>query len=105
MKLAGALGCIVKIIIVLIILLGIAFVFLQCTGGINKIDKSLPDIKKAPWEITTPTHLYCAEDAKDTGPEVIMTNWYEQIGGKWEYHEGIYPLKKELYGEITVRRR
>ena len=102
---SGALGCIIKIVIVLIILLGIAFVFLQCTGGIDKIDKSLPDITAAPWEITTPTHLYCAEDAKDTGPEVIMANWYEQIGGKWEYHKGTHALKKEIYGEITVRRR
>ena len=95
----------ITIIIILILLLGIAFVFLQCTGGIRAIDKSLPDITTAPWEITTPTHLYYAEDAKDTGPEVIMTNWYEQISGKWEYREGIYSLKKELYGEITVRRR
>ena len=102
---SGALGCIIKIVIVLIILLGIAFVFLQCTGGINKIDKSLPDINSAAWEITTPTHLYYAEDAKDTGPEVIMTNWYEQIGGKWEYREGSHALSKELYGEITIRRR
>lgn len=100
-------GCIIKVMVILIILLGIVLLINQCSGGscIRKIDKSVPDITAAPWEVTTPTHLYYAREAVDNGEAVIMTDWYEYLNKKWVKHSGNITLEKRIYGEITVNRR
>lgn len=102
-------GCFIKVIIVLIILLAIVFVVLQCGGSscIRKIDKSLPSIDVAPWEVTTPTHVYYAEEVnKDVGyGDVDLWNWYEYFNGEWIKRDGLLHLMNTIYGDIKVRRR
>lgn len=101
------LGFIIKAIVVIAILLGILLLVNHCTGGmfIHKIDKSLPDIQAAPWEVTTPTHLYYAKDVTDGSSTVVLDNWYENLDGKWIKHSGELVLEKRLYGRIDVKRR
>ena len=107
MKLTGAMGCFIKAIIALIIILGIALLVLQCGGNscIRKIDKTLPDISKVPWEVTTPSHLYYADDVLETDISVTMSGWYEQLDAKWVKQKGAITLDRKIYGRITVRRR
>lgn len=100
-------GCLVKILIVLGIILVLFLVILQCGGGscIRKIDKSLPDTAKAPWEVTTSTHDYLAKEVVENGEGITMSGWYEQVNGKWQSCSGNITLAYDKYGEITVRRR
>lgn len=101
-------GCIIKILLVIALIMGIAFVFLTCTGGscVKKINKSLPDVKDAPWQVATPSHLYYSHNATETKTGVIITNWYEQSGkGNWIFHKDSIELPFSIYGKIQIRRR
>jgi hypothetical protein len=95
-------GCIVKALaLVAIVLLGI-FIYITCTGnnigGCQRIDKTLPDVATAPFAVTTRTHSYYARLAvTNTDGSVTITGWYEQIDGKWtlrDKSETIPPLFK-----------
>ena len=109
----GALGCIIKLLVI-VILLGVVFlIFLQLSGGscVRTIDRSEPTIAAAPWEVTTPMKLYYAEKAdvvKDAKGEVLsgtMTGWYERVNSKWVKRSGSITLEARLYGKIEVKRR
>lgn len=101
---------VLKLLILLIIILVIGFILLQCFGGgscIKRIDKTLPDIDTAPWETTTPTHIYYAKKVIDNGIDYIgIVSWYEQINGVWVYRNEELPLTDIWpYNKIDVRRR
>lgn len=101
-------GCIIKLLIVLALLMGVLFIFLTCSGGscIQRIDKTLPSITSAPWEVMTPTHLYYSQNATETKTGVLITNWYEKSNGKWVYHKGQIELPFRIYGKnIKMNRR
>ena len=103
----GALGCLIKIIVIIILLLALVFVFIQCSGSscIRKIDNTLPDIQKAPWEVTTPTHFYYASEVEDNEAAVIMSGWYEREDDKWVKQVGDITLERSFYGRIDVKKR
>ena len=102
-----SLGCLIKIIIVVILLLALVLVFIQCAGGscIRKIDNTLPDIQKAPWEVRTPTHLYYATEVVENDTTVIMSGWYERTGDKWIKQPEDITLERSFYGRIDVKKR
>jgi hypothetical protein len=93
--------------ILVIIVMGIVLLVNHCTGGgcIRKIDKTLPDIQAAPWEVTTPTHLYYAREVEDDGDTVLMMGWYENMDGAWVKRSEPVRLERVIYGRIDVRRR
>lgn len=101
------LGCLIKIIVVVILILALALVILQCSGGscIRKIDNTLPNIQKAPWEVITPTHLYYATEVVENDTAVIMSGWYEHIGDKWKKQPEDITLERSFYGRIDVKKR
>ena len=101
---------VLKLLILIIIILVIGFILLQCFGGgscIKRIDKTLPDIDIAPWEITTPTHIYYAKEVIDNGIDSIdIVSWYEKINDIWVYRKEALPLTDIwLYNEIEFKRR
>ena len=105
----GPLGFLIKIIILVIIIGILALVFLQCggMGCVTKIDRSLPSVAKAPFQVETPTHLYFAAIAvKDKSNDVQMTDWWEEISGSWVYHEVTIVLPSRIYGDkMNVSKR
>ena len=100
-------GCIIKVLLLLSVIMGGVFLFLNFSGGscIQKIDKTLPDIQTAPWAVTTPTRNYLAKEVSKTGTGVVMNVWYEQVKGKWVKHPDSIILEYKVYGRITVDRR
>ena len=101
-------GCLIKVIILVAVIMGILLVVLQCGGNscIKRIDKTLPDTVTAPWEVTTPTHVYLTTDILEMDAGVTLSGWYEQIDGKWVKREGNITLERKIYvfGEIHGRR-
>lgn len=88
----------------------IGFVLLQCFGGgscIKRIDKTLPDVNTAPWEIATPTHIYYAKEVIDNGTDSIdIVSWYEQVNNIWIYRNELLSLTEIWpYDEIEFKRR
>lgn len=88
----------------------IGFVLLQCFGGgscIKRIDKTLPDVNIAPWEIITPSHVYYAKEVIDNGIDSIdIISWYEQINNIWIYRSELLTLTEIWpYEKIKFKRR
>src|SRR4030042_3255376 len=85
------LGLIIKLmVLVILIMLGV-FIYMMCSGQplVQRIDKMAPDALKFPWETPTPTHIYYSREAiKLDNGDVELTDWYEQIDGKWVLHTG-----------------
>lgn len=106
------LGCFIKVLIVIIIISVLILLFTQFSGVscIKKIDKTLPSLDKASWEVTTPMKLYYAEtvNIQENESGIISADlfgWYEQFNGKWVYHKDKITLERRLYGMIEVKRR
>ncbi len=108
-KSINLLGFMVKLLILIAVIMAGLFVYLTCAGKsclVQRIDQMPPDALKVPWEIRTPTKMYYAEEAEKTpNGDVVMINWYEPAGKKWLFHKGKEILPRELYGDITLRRR
>lgn len=106
------LGCFIRILVVIGILLFIFFLFLQLSGGscIQKIDRTLPTEESATWEVTTPMKLYYAEKVDvvkdDEGiVSVTMVGWYERVNDKWVRHKESVIFERRIYGKIEVKGR
>ncbi len=106
------LGCFIRILVVIGILLFIFFLFLQLSGGscIRKIDRTLPAEETATWEVTTPMKLYYAEKVEvvkdgESIVSVTMTGWYERVNDKWVRREKPITLERRIYGKIEVKGR
>jgi hypothetical protein len=101
------LGCIIKGILVIGIIMVGVFVFLNCSGGscVKKIDQTLPTIAEAPWSVVTPTHLYYSQNVTQIKTGVVMVNWWVQSNNKWVYHKDKIELPFSVYGNIQVTRR
>jgi len=101
-----AIGLIIKVL-VLVAIIGIGVLAYQTCSStplVQRIDKTLPDASAAPFEVATITHSYQANRAtlNDNG-SVTMIGWYEQIGGKWVYHEDLITLPPVLKPRISRR--
>jgi len=101
-------GCLIKVIALIGVAAFIAFIYLTCSGGsgclCQKIDKSLPDVNRAPFIVTTKTHTYYAQTAQ-TGADgsVTMGGWFERLGDNWVYQEKPLTLPEVL--KPAVKRR
>ena len=101
------LGCIVKGLALIAIILVLIFFYMTCSGGscfCRPIDKTLPDVSRAPFTVTTETHFYYAIVAvKNADSSVTMTGWYEKAGDHWVYHEEKTDLLPVLHPEVKRR--
>jgi hypothetical protein len=101
-----SIGCIIKALLVIAVIMGGFFLFLTCSGGscIQKIDQTLPNIKTVPWQISTVTNLYYSVNATENKDKsVTMTDWYEQVKGKWRFHKGNETLSAILQPKVSRR--
>jgi hypothetical protein len=101
-------GCIIKVLILAVLIVVILFVYLSCSGssllGCQRIDKSLPDISRAPFTISTRTGiLYAKEASQNSDGSVVLTKWYEKVYDKWVFHEGPDTIPRVL--KPVVKRR
>lgn len=100
------LGLIIKILILIAVIAVGILVYQMCSGNplIQKIDKTLPDKTIAPCEVSTQTHIYCANNAilNDDG-SVTMFDWWEKIGDVWVAHNGSITLPPKLHPRINRR--
>ena len=100
-------GCLVKILVLVVLIAAGVFIYFTCSGGngcIQSIDRSLPDNVKAPYQITTMTHLYYAEYAiQNSDGSAEMRNWYERLEDEWVYREGSVPLSAVLRPKVKRR--
>jgi hypothetical protein len=116
-------GCLIIVILGILSYAGLA-VF-QCAQD-NKGDP--PDLKAAPYLVTTSSRIYLAQtgfisNSTDNttnilehiigtypltpGESLTMTNWYDQNSeGKWKYHKGGSPKLVQLAeGNVTIIKR
>jgi len=103
---AGVLSIVIKgLVIVAIIGVGIV-VYSTCAGSplIQSIDKTLPAVETAPFEVPTVTRTYIAQraTANDDG-SVTMRNWYQRENKKWVYYEGAITLPSVVKPRIRQR--
>lgn len=88
--------------------MGVVLIVMQCSGQscIRKIDNTIPGVDIAPYEITTPTHLYYAERVEENKETVIMHGWYEYADKKWIKRDLPMSLDRVLYhNKIKVKDR
>jgi len=94
-------------ILVLVALIAVGvMVYSTCAGSplIAKIDRTLPDVSAAPFEVATVTRIYQVKRAvMNEDKSVTMTGWYEKDGGKWVYHEGSITLPPVFRPRISRR--
>lgn len=97
----------IYVVVIIAMLMGILLALNYCTGGacIQRIDKTLPDNLAAPYEVSTPTHIYYTKEVDDDGETVTMSVWWEKADGKWVKNSGDLLLSRSYYGRIDVRRR
>ena len=101
-------GCLVKVLALAAMIAVIMFVYLSCSGGgsclCQRIDKTLPDIQKAPYSIATVTFWYYAKTAvQNSDGSANMTGWYDKQKGKWVYHSGSEYLPAILKPKVSRR--
>ena len=99
-------GLIIKILI-LVALISLGFVIYSTCAGtplIQKIDKTLPDVSTAPYEVTTVTKLYIAQKAySNEDDSVTMLRWYEKEDDKWIYRAESFTIPPVLNPRINRR--
>lgn len=105
-KVSKTLGIIIRLLIIVAIIGFGFFIYQACAGTpiVQKIDKTLPDVSAAPYDVATVTRTYKAVRAvaNDDG-SVTMTGWYEQIDGKWVYNDRSITLLPVLRPYILKR--
>lgn len=96
---------IMVLLLVAVIAVG-ALVYSTCSGVgiITTIDKTLPSVTEAPFEVATITKIFQARRAvMNEDKSVTMTGWYERDGKKWVLREGSITLKPVLRPRISKR--
>ena len=93
-------------ILILISVIGIGvMVYTTCSGAplVQRIDKTLPDVSAAPYEVSTVTHIYYARQATKDARGVTMLNWYERLNKKWVLHPEPITIPANLRPNISKR--
>ncbi len=96
---------IMVLLLVVVIAVG-ALVYSTCSGAaiITMIDKTLPSVTEAPFEVATITKIFQARRAVlNEDKSVTMTGWYERDGKKWVLREGSITLPPVLRPRISKR--
>ncbi len=96
---------IMVLLLVAVIAVG-ALVYNTCSGAgiITTIDKTLPSVTEAPFEVATITKIFQARRAvMNEDKSVTMTSWYERDGKKWVLREGSIILPPVLRPRISKR--
>lgn len=91
--------------IVTLIAIGV-IIYSTCSGGplIQRIDKTIPDVAAAPYEISTQTNIYYAGQAyRNNDGSVTMMRWYERVEKKWVKQDGSVTLPPVLRPRIGTR--
>jgi len=95
------------LVFIIIALVGAGFfVYQTCVGTpiVRKIDKTIPSIEEAPFEVSTMTRIYYAEKAiLNNDKTVTMYGWYERDGKKWVYREKTITLPAMMRPRIRKR--
>jgi hypothetical protein len=92
----------------LFVLLGVGYC--QCQKSVDtnaNLDArdNPPSIGEAPYEVQTVHRLFYAKSATKRGhTEVILQQYWEQIGNQWHYFNRLELLYKE-YGDIVIKKR
>lgn len=93
-------------LLILIIILGAGvLIYNSCSGGIvHKIDKSLPSITTAPYQVATRTHIYLTPKAlTNADGSVTMSKWYERLDKKWVLQTKTITLPPVLHPSVSKR--
>lgn len=96
---------IMVLLLVALIAVGL-LVYSTCSDAaiITTIDKTLPSVTEAPFEVATITKIFQARRAvMNEDKSVTMTGWYERDGKKWLFREGSITLKPVLRPRISRR--
>ena len=85
------LGVIIKIMVIVAVIGVGVIIYSTCAGSplIKSIDKTLPAVETAQFEVPTVTRTYIAQyaTANEDGT-VTMKNWYQKEKKKWIFYEG-----------------
>jgi ABC-type arginine transport system permease subunit len=101
-----AVSLIIKLLLVVAIIGVLVIAYTTCSGTplVQKIDKTLPAIDKAPYEVSTMTNIYYAGKAMvNNDKSVTMSSWYERIKNKWVVHKEPITLLPVLHPNISKR--
>lgn len=98
------LSFLIKIFVLVAIVAIAATIYISCTGGIQKIDNTYPDVTMAPYQVLTKTKTFYAQQAyKNDDQSVTMLRWYEKIDDKWIYHTDTITIPIVLRPHISNR--
>lgn len=92
----------ISIVIAVIIWIGLGFI--AYWNGKNSVDGWEHSGR---YEVTvraTGQKLY-TDKVLDSGGIITITDYYEQVDGKWTRRKGTLPLDSKLFGPIKVRER
>lgn len=96
----------IKILILIAIVAVGIIIYQSCAGTaiIQRIDRTLPDTTIAPYEVSTRTHIYQAEWARENEDgSATMTNWYTKLNGKWQLQKNTLPIPAVLRPQVRKR--
>jgi hypothetical protein len=101
-------GCIIKILALIGVIMLLALVYLSCSGNsgclCQRIEKGVPTVTEAPYIVVTHTHIYYAKlVVTDEHGSVAMTGWYEKAGNTWKLHKDTFIIPQIL--KPMVKRR
>ncbi len=105
-RITETLSLIIKLLVIIAIIAVGILVYQSCAGGhiVQRIDKMVPDELKAPFVVTTMTHLYYAGQATvNNDKSITISNWYEQSKGKWVLHKETVTLPVVLHPALSKR--
>lgn len=99
-------GLIIKILILVALIAIGLLIYSTCAGSplIQRIDKTLPDAATAPFEVSTITKIYYAQQAyQNEDNSVTMLRWYERQEKKWVYQTESFTIPPVLKPRIGNR--
>jgi hypothetical protein len=96
------------VLALIFVLLGVGYC--QCqqkvdTNSNTETRDTVPSIGEARYEVQTVHRLFYAKKVTKRGhQEVILQQYWEQVGGSWRYFNRLELSYKE-YGEILIKKR
>jgi len=95
----------IKILLLLILLLGIAWIIIGVVDSCQGDDLAKPpDVTKALYKVQVMANrniLYTNDYEKD-GAEYLINGYWEQIKGKYRYRDSQLILSEYTFGEIKI---